>query len=386
MSKVRLVVKAVVVEGRTHAEVAAQYGLSRSWVTRLVARYRLEGDTAFEAQSRRPRTSPTVIPAEVAELAVNLRSELSAQGLDAGPHTIAWHLQQRHQITVSPSTIRRRLVDLGLVEPNPKKRPRSSYVRFQADLPNEMWQSDFTHWRLATGADTEIITWLDDHSRYALSVTVHWRITGPIVVDTFDQTCAEHGVPASTLTDNAMVYTTRFSGGKGGRNAFEARLAYLGTEQKNSTPNHPTTCGKVERFQQTLKKWLTAHPGAHSLDQLQGLIDEFTRHYNHNRPHRSLGRATPAAAYNRLPKTGPEHNRVDTHFRVRHDRIDKTGSVTLRHNSRLHHIGIGRAHKHTPVTLLVADLDIRVIATQTGELLRHLTLDPSRDYQPQNQP
>ena len=386
MSKVRLVVKAVVVEGRTHAEVAAQYGLSRSWVTRLVARYRLEGDTAFEAQSRRPRTSPTVIPAEVAELAVNLRSELSAQGLDAGPHTIAWHLQQRHQITVSPSTIRRRLVDLGLVEPNPKKRPRSSYVRFQADLPNEMWQSDFTHWRLATGADTEIITWLDDHSRYALSVTVHWRITGPIVVDTFNQTCAEHGVPASTLTDNAMVYTTRFSGGKGGRNAFEARLAYLGTEQKNSTPNHPTTCGKVERFQQTLKKWLKAHPGANSLDQLQGLIDEFTRHYNHNRPHRSLGRSTPAAAYTRLPKTGPEHNRVDTHFRVRHDRIDKTGSVTLRHNSRLHHIGIGRAHKHTPVTLLVADLDIRVIATQTGELLRHLTLDPTRDYQPQNQP
>ena len=249
-----------------------------------------------------------------------------------------------------------------------------------------MWQSDFTHWRLATGADTEIITWLDDHSRYALSVTVHWRITGPIVVDTFNQTCAEHGVPASTLTDNAMVYTTRFSGGKGGRNAFEARLAHLGTEQKNSTPNHPTTCGKVERFQQTLKKWLKAHPGANNLNELQDLLDEFTRHYNHNRPHRSLGRTTPAAAYTRLPKTGPEHNRVDIHFRVRHDRVDKTGSVTLRHNSRLHHIGIGRAHKHTPVTLLVADLDIRVIATQTGELLRHLTLNPNRDYQPQNQP
>ena len=386
MSKVRLVVKAVVVEGRTHAEVAAQYGLSRSWVTRLVARYRLEGDTAFEAQSRRPRTSPTVIPAEVAELAVNLRSELSAQGLDAGPHTIAWHLQQRHQITVSPSTIRRRLVDLGLVEPNPKKRPKSSYVRFAADLPNEMWQSDFTHWRLATGADTEIITWLDDHSRYALSVTAHRRITGPIVVDTFNQTCVDHGVPASTLTDNAMVYTTRFSGGKGGRNAFEARLVALDIEQKNSTPNHPTTCGKVERFQQTLKKWLKAHPGANNLNELQDLLDEFTRHYNHNRPHRSLGRTTPAAAYTRLPKTGPEHNRVDIHFRVRHDRVDKTGSVTLRHNSRLHHIGIGRAHKHTPVTLLVADLDIRVIATQTGELLRHLTLNPNRDYQPQNQP
>ena len=386
MSKRRSVVLSVVLEGRTQAQTARLYGVSEGWVSKLVTRWRAEGDTAFQPRSRRPGSSPSKVCDKTVELVVNLRAELSVQGLDAGPHTIAWHLQQRHQITVSPSTIRRRLADLGLVEPNPKKRPKSSYIRFEADLPNEMWQSDFTHWRLATGADTEIITWLDDHSRYALSVTAHRRITGPIVVDTFNQTCLDHGVPASTLTDNAMVYTTRFSGGKGGRNAFEARLAALNTEQKNSTPNHPTTCGKVERFQQTLKKWLKAQPCANNLNELQALLNEFVGTYNHHRPHRSLGRTTPAAVYNRLPKATPEHNGADIHFRVRNDRVDKTGSVTLRHNSRLHHIGIGRAHKHTPVTLLVADLDIKVIATQTGELLRHLTLDPTRDYQPQNPP
>ncbi len=386
MSKRRAAILSVVIEGRTQAETARQYEVSESSVSRWVARWRVEGDTAFQARSRRTGSSPSKVCDEVVELVVNLRSELSSRGLDAGPHTVCWHLQQRHQITVSPSTIRRRLVDLGLVEPNPKKRPRSSYVRFEADLPNEMWQSDFCHWRLATGADTEIITWLDDCSRFALSVTVHRRITGPIVVDTFNQTCVDHGVPASVLTDNAMVYTTRFSGGKGGRNAFEARLAALGVTQKHSAPNHPTTCGKVERFQQTLKKWLKAQPCANNLNELQALLNEFVDTYNHHRPHRSLGRSTPAAAYTRLPKTGPEHNGADIHFRVRHDRVDKTGSVTLRHNSRLHHIGIGRAHKHTPVTLLVADLDIRVIATQTGELLRHLTLNPNRDYQPQHQP
>ena len=386
MSKRRSVILSVVLEGRTQAQTARLYGVSEGWVSKLVARWRVEGDAAFEARSRRPGSSPSKVSDETVELVVNLRSELSVQGLDAGPHTISWHLQQRHQITVSPSTVRRRLVDLGLVEPNPKKRPRSSYVRFEADLPNEMWQSDFCHWRLADGAETEILTWLDDHSRCALSVTAHRRITGPIVVDTFNQTCADHGVPASTLTDNAMVYTTRFSGGKGGRNAFEARLAHLGTEQKNSAPNHPTTCGKVERFQQTLKKWLTAQRRANDLNELQGLLDEFTDTYNSHLPHRALRRSTPAAVYNRLPKPEPGQTGNTTHFRVRHDRIDKTGSVTLRHNSRLHHIGIGRAHKHTPVTLLVADLDIRVIATQTGELLRHLTLNPTRDYQPQNQP
>ena len=260
MSKRRSVVLSVVLEGRTQARTARLYGVSEGWVCKLVARWRAEGDTAFQARSRRPGRSPTKVCDETVEMVVNLRSELSSRGLDAGPHTISWHLQQRHQITVSPSTIRRRLAERGLVEPNAKKRPKSSYVRFQADLPNQMWQSDFTHWRLATGADTEIITWLDDHSRYALSVTVHRRITGPIVVDTFDQTCVDHGVAASTLTDNAMVYTTRFSGGKGGRNAFEARLAALNIEQKNSTPNHPTTCGKVERFQQTLKNGSPPNP------------------------------------------------------------------------------------------------------------------------------
>ena len=249
-----------------------------------------------------------------------------------------------------------------------------------------MWQTDFTHTRLATGADTEIITWLDDHSRYALSVTAHRRITGPIVVDTFTETAAHHGFPASVLSDNAMVYTTRYSGGKGGRNALETLLADLGVQQKHSRPNHPTTCGKVERFQQTLKKWLKAQTPPGTVDQLQRLLDDFTDEYNHRRPHRSLNRKTPAAAYNRLPKTGPAQHGAGTHWRTRNDHVDKTGTVTLRHNGRLHHIGIGRAHKGTPITLLIADLDIRIVNTQTGELLRHLTLNPDTDYQPQNKP
>ncbi len=374
----------VAVEGITQAQAARRYGVSEGWVSKLMARWRAEGPAAFEPRSKRPRTSPAAVPAETVELAVNLRAELESEGLDAGPHTICWHLHQRHHITVSPSTIRRRLKEMGLVEPNPKKRPKSSYVRFQADLPNETWQSDFTHWRLADSSTTEIITWLDDHSRYALSVTAHRRVTGPIAADAFRETAEQHGFPASVLTDNAMVYTTRFSGGKGGRNALEALLADHEIEQKNSAPNHPTTCGKVERFQQTLKKWLKARTPATTLAQLQTQLDEFTAAYNHHRPHRSLDRQTPAAAYTRLPKATPEHNGDRTHFRVRKDRINKSGTVTLLHNGKLHHIGIGRAHKHTPVTILAADLDIRVIDHTTGELLRHLTLNPNTDYQPRN--
>jgi transposase InsO family protein len=130
------------------------------------------------------------------------------QGLDGGPDTIAWILEHRHGLRVGTTTIHRYLRRAGLVTPQPQKRPRSSYVRFQADQPNETWQADFTHYSLATGEDSEILSWLDDHARYALSVTAHVRVTGPIVVDTFLAAVERHGPPASTLTDNGMVFTT----------------------------------------------------------------------------------------------------------------------------------------------------------------------------------
>ncbi|WP_310741827.1 integrase core domain-containing protein [Microbispora sp. H13382] len=259
-------------------------------------------------------------------------------------------------------------------------------MRFQAEQPNETWQADFTHYRLADGTDTEILTWLDDHSRYALSVTAHPRVTGPIVRDTFRHAVAAHGVPASTLTDNGMVFTTRLAGRRSGRNAFEHELRRLHVTQKNSTPNHPTTCGKVERFQQTMKKWLRAQPDQPAtVTDLQTLIDCFVDVYNHHRPHRSLPhRATPAAAYNTRPKAQLAGSRDgDTHTRVRHDRVDHTGVVTLRIGGRLHHIGIGRTHARTHVILLVDDLHVRVVNATTGELLRELIIDPTRDYQPQ---
>ena len=350
----------------------------------LVARYRAEGDGAFEPRSRRPKTSPTAIPEATVELIVELRRRLTAQGLDAGADTIGWHLEHHHRLRVSRATIDRTLRRQGLVTPAPQKRPRSSYARFEADQPNEMWQADFTHYPLSTGVDCEILSWLDDHARHAVSVTAHHRVTGPIVVSTFRAAIAQHGVPASTLTDNGMVFTTRLSGGKGGRNAFEAELRRLGITQKNSRPNHPTTCGKVERFQQTLKNWLRAQPTQPAtIAELQALLEVFVDIYNNQRPHRSLpGRATPAAAYQLRPKASPGDRSDDTHWRVRHDRVDNAGRVTLRHDGRLHHIGLGYEYARTRVVMLIADLYIRVVDAATGELLRDLVLDPTRDYQP----
>ena len=186
-----------------------------------------------------------------------------------------------------------------------------------------------------------------------------------------------------------MVYTTRYAGGRGGRNHLEHELRRLDIIQKNSRPNHPTTCGKVERFQQTLKKWLRAQPvQPTTIAELQTLLDAFAKVYNHDRPHRSLQhRATPATAYQARPKATPTGDRsTDSHDRVRHDTVSKAGNATLRVAGRLRHIGVGRTYARTRVLMLVQDLHVRVVNAATGELIRELYIDPRRDYQPQNQP
>ena len=390
-SKARLVITAVTLENRPVAEVVADYDVSRSWVYELLARYKAEGEAAFEPRSKRPHTSPRATPAATVELILRLRKQLDDQGLDHGADTIDWHLRHHHRVTVSRPTINRVLVRAGAVVPDPSKRPKSSYLRFEATMPNETWQSDFTHYRLTTpdgtvGEDTEIITWLDDHSRYALHVSVHQPVTAEIVLATFRTTADLHGCPASTLTDNGMVYTVRFAGGRGGKNHLEHELRTRNVVQKNSRPNHPMTCGKVERFQQTMKKWLRAQPAQPgTLVELQVLLEAFVDIYNHQRPHRSLPhRSTPATAYAARPKAEPSADRSrDSHDRTRHDIVDKNGSVTLRIAGRLRHIGVGRPHARTRVLMLVQDLHVRVVDAATGELLRELIIDPSKDYQPQ---
>jgi transposase InsO family protein len=390
----RLLITSVVIENRPVRDVAAQYGVSQSWLFELLARYKAEGEAAFEPRSRRPKNTPNTTPPETIELILELREKLAATGLDAGPDTIGWHLEHHHDVTVSRATIARHLAKAGLVVPEPKKKPKSAYIRFAAEQPNECWQSDFTHYRLTRpdgrpGADTEILTWLDDHSRFALSVTAHHRVTGPIVLASFRRIVAEHGIPASTLTDNGMVFTTRLSQGKKGagtRNHLETELRRLGVVQKNGKPNHPQTQGKVERFQQTMKKWLHAQPDQPSMiDDLQALLDAFVEEYNEHRPHRSLPhRATPATAYTARPQATVCDRSTHTNDRVRTHRNDKSGKVTLRHGGQLYSIGVGRTHARTRVILLVQDLNIRIIDAATGELLRELALDPTKRYQPIN--
>jgi transposase InsO family protein len=378
----RLVITAVAVEGRTKSEVARNYGLSRRWVQKLVARYEAQGEAAMEARSRRPLTSPQRVADDLEDQIVALRKSLREAGLDAGAETIHYHLANRGEAVPSVSTIWRVLRRRGFVVAEPHKRPKASIIRFQADQPNERWQADLTHWVIRGGREVEILNQLDDHSRKLVGSDAAPSFKAADVVTSFQKAAADNGLPANLLTDNAAVFTGAYRGH--GWVALERELVGLGIGLRHSRPYHPQTCGKVERFHQTLKRWLARQPRARSVEQLQGQLDWFRDYYNRARPHRALGRRTPEEAYAARPKAGPPPTPATTahHWRVRRDVIDTGGTVTLRHNSRLHHIGVGRRLAGLRVLVLAHDLQVRIVSEE-GELVRELTLDPSRDYQRQ---
>ena len=375
----RYLVEAHLREGRPVAELARTHGVHPSWLYRLLARYRAEGDVGLIPRSRRPKRSPTAISTELEDEIVRLRKQLSEEGLDAGAQTISWHLARRYPTVPSVSSIMRVLRRRGCVTPQPKKRPRSSFVRFEADLPNECWQSDMTHWTLTDDRHVEIVNFIDDHSRYCIASVAVPVTRATDVAAIFTAAIERHGTPASVLTDNGCIYTAKHRGGKV---VMETLTEALGVTYKHSSPYHPQTCGKVERFHQTLKKFLAKQDAPNTLTELQAQLDRFVASYNEQRPHRALGRRTPLDAFNARIKAHPAQTTPAIHFRVRHDKVDKHGSITIRYKSKLHHIGMGARNHGRDVVMLIADRDIRII-TPDGELLRHLELDPARDYQPQ---
>jgi len=377
MSKHRVAVLKVVSGQLSVSGAAAECRISRGHLHRLLRRYRADGPDGLEPRSRRPHTSPHGTTDAVRERITVLRTDLVARGLDAGPATIAWHLGREGLPVPSTSTIRRILHAAGLVVPEPHKRPRSAWHRFEAAAPNGVWQSDFTHWRLADGSGVEIISWLDDHSRYLLSCTAFRRVSGDDVVATFCTAGDAHGWPAATLTDNGTVYTSRFTGG---RNGLEHLLAWLGIRQKNGAPGHPQTQGKIERFHQTLKHWLARQPAARDLAMLGPQLDAFREVYNEQRPHRALGRRTPGEAYQAIPKEQPSGPGGRGHFRLRYDTTDSKGAMTLRRGGRLHHLNTGAAHARRRVLAIVDEREVTVVALDTGEILSAHLIEPDRGY------
>jgi transposase InsO family protein len=306
MDLARYVVEAVVLEGRSYREVAWAHGVSKSWVGKVVGRFRNGGYEAIGPRSKAPRRVPHRTLPELEDEIVALRKELTDLGVDAGAATIAYHLGLRHERVPSVSTIWRVLRRRGFVTPQPHKRPRSSWVRFEAPLPNGCWQSDVTHWSLADGTEVEIINVIDDHSRLAVASRAVERATAAETLAVFLHAGERWGLPAALLTDNGCVYTTWH---RGGPNVMQTELLALGIDFRHSRPYHPQTCGKVERFHQTMKAFLAKQSKAASIAELQTQVDRFGVYYNEVRPHRARGRVTPLVAFGARDRARPSGRR-----------------------------------------------------------------------------
>jgi transposase InsO family protein len=374
------VVQAVLIEKRSVREVARAHGVSKTWLYELLKRHRQGGLEGLEARSRHPRTSPGRVPEAVEDEIVRLRKHLVAEGFDAGAQTIWAHLERSHggSAPCSVSSIWRILRRRGFVTPEPHKRPKSSYVRFEATLPNECWQMDVTHVPLRSGRTVEVLNVIDDHSRVCVASRALAVVRAADVVETFYEAAAQWGFPASVLSDNGAVFT---ASARGDRGALATVLAGLGIVFKHSRPYHPQTCGKVERFHQTEKKFLAAKAPSRSLGALQERLEYFSDYYNTVRPHRAKRRRTPQSVFEERAKAAPRGLPVRNagEFRIRFDKVS-AGKVTLRYGGTLRHLGIGRAHEGTRVVLLADDRQVRVQSVH-GEFLAQFEIDPSRVYQ-----
>jgi transposase InsO family protein len=366
-------------DGINVRQLCRQRAVSPKTFYKWRARYRAEGLAGLEPQSRRPVRSPNRLSPVTEDVIVELRKRLADEGLDAGPGTIHWHLVNRSRIRPVPSeaTIWRALVRRGMVTPQPAKRPRSSWRRFEADHPNECWQIDATDWALADGTGVEIINLLDDHSRVAVGSVAVASTTTEAAWAAFSAAAETWGLPTRCLSDNGLAFSGRL---RGFEVAFEIRLRAAGIHPVTSRPYHPQTCGKVERFQQTLKKWLRARPPADTGAALQAQLGQFLAYYNHQRPHRGIGRVVPYQRWAATPRVAPDGQPLPAPQRRVSLRVSANGTI----EARPYEIGLGIEHAGRPGEVVLDGTHATVFVD--GKLVRHLTLDPGRRYQPTGRP
>lgn len=378
-----------------------------------------DGDSGLLPRSRAAHTIARA-DAVLASRIVELRKQLEKDGPDAGAESIAAGLEREGVGPPANSAIHRILVSAGPVRPEPGKRPKASYTRFEASPPDELWQSDFTHWPIATVPGAVVVSWLDDRSRNLLHARAFATVTMDDVEAAFLQACAEHGIPARTLTDNGTVYTTRPISATPGR--FERTLALMGVRQSNGRPCHPQTQGKIERYHRALKQWLSARPPASSIDELNEQLAEFQHVYNEERPHRALGRRTPGEAYRAKGKALPdpelaartqvkldeeqaaepqpatpsgsmrgkpvpkdertEPTRVDVTIDPKAHKIDRRGCITQNNIAGKRRIfNLGKHNAGRMAELLIDHGRAVAADLETGEILADQTLDATREYQ-----
>lgn len=354
----------------------AQLGVSRDTFYRYRRRFRARGVEGLLDDSSRPRFSPARTPQPMVDLIVAKRRELACAGWDAGARSIASRLRRAGVAGVPDArTVHRVLVREGLVDPQPAKRPRKSYRRFEHPKPNSCWQLDGKQWKLATGARVCLLRITDDHSRFILGTRVAPGENSVDAWELFRGCVARHGPPAMLLTDNSLAFNARkITGGMG---TFEAQVRSMGTLPVASSAGHPQTCGKKEREWQPLIRWLTARPPALTAGDLQRLLDAYDVLFNTDRPHQALDAdQTPQERYTATAKATPGPTPLAGPGLITHPIVMPNGHVHLGQNAVT---SIGRSWTATTVTVVRDGLDAVIL--HNTDVIARLRIDPDRRYQ-----
>jgi transposase InsO family protein/transposase-like protein len=349
--------------------------ISRETFYKYRRRFEAEGPSGLVERSRRPCSSPGATPVEVEAEIVRLRKELV---VDNGAQAIAWHLARAGHLggaVPSARTVHRVLTRRGMVVAQPEKRPKSSQ-RFEWPRPNDAWQVDATAWALADGAAVWVMDVLDDHSRVLVAARAAPGPTAGAAWDAFSHAVADWGLPARVMSDNGLCFTGRLQGREVD---FERQLRALGIAHLRSSPRHPQTCGKLERSHQSTKRWLATQPRARDHQQLQDQLDRWRRFYNEARPHKAAGGRTPLERWHATtPATaGPP---IDGPRRASLHKVSTAGNVGW----GSYNIAVGTPLSGQSVLVIAHDDHVKIWG-QTG-LIRALTIDPTRRYQPSGLP
>lgn len=365
------IVKVVLVPGINKADLCRENGIGRQRLYEWITAYEEFGEAGLVPKSKRPHHVRNATPLGVIAEIVRLRKTLRG---DKGADIIAFNLTKNGFVAPTARTIHRILVREGLVVPEPKKRPRSSWKRFEFDLPNACWQIDATEWQLANGTKVMIMDVLDDHSRVSIAAVVGRQPTVALAWEAMTQGMAQWGIPARVLSDNGLC----FKGSNNTIGAFERNCAALGIEKLYSAPYHPQTCGKIERSHQTLKKWLSDMPPAKTMAELQKQVDEYRDYYNSSRPHRATERKPPILRWNNRSKAIPKDHPIELENSTFVGNVTVTGdgNITIGRMAGF----VGKLFTGQPTT--VVRYGTKAIAFIDGHLIATFDLDLQRRYQP----
>jgi transposase InsO family protein len=317
-------------DGATVTDVARRYGVARQTVHEWLRKYAAWGLGGLADRSSRPLSCPHQMDPVVEARIVEMRRAHPGWG----PRTILFWLE-RDDVTPLPgrTSIERCLIRHGLVTPQARRRKRSDYKRWERSRAMELWQMDIVGGvRLADGSEAKIVSGIDDHSRFVVCAQVVMRATARPVCDALEAAMACHGMPEAILTDNGKVFTARFGPGPGPVR-FDRICRENGITHILTAPRSPTTTGKVERWHKTLRHEFLNGKVFASIIDAQAQLDTWVWHYNHERPHQSIGRMPPIERFRLAAATATPATALDDvvfdHESVTTRRVSTTGTISF---------------------------------------------------------